>query len=378
MRGRISILLVPLAASALLPFAVFRANRIAAGEPRSLIETLGTAGASAALLALGLAIAALMVIRQPLWRLGVAVPLLVSLVLAMGWGAARLGADAPTAARIGPGAGFWIALTLAGLLLIDALARLRPGPAARLGFAAGAVALVWLLLGSGVLAELSVMEEYRSRSAAFWREGGRHLWLAFGSFGVAMAAGVPLGIALARAPRLRQPVLGALTAVQTIPSIALFGMLILPLGWVAANLPGAAALGIRGIGMAPAFVALLLYSLLPIVANTVAGLTGVPRSVTEAADGMGLTRRERLWRVDIPLAAPVIVAAARIVLVQNIGMATVGALIGAGGFGTFVFQGIGQTATDLILLGALPTVALAFVTSAVLDAAAGLLPGAAP
>ena len=154
-------------------------------------------------------------------------------------------------------------------------------------------------------------------------------------------------------------------------------MLIAPLAWIAANVPAAHALGIRGIGAAPAFAALFLYSLLPIVANTVAGLTGVPRSVTEAADGMGLTRRQRLISVDVPLALPVIVSAARIVLVQNIGMATVGALIGAGGFGTFVFQGIGQTATDLILLGALPTVALAFATSAVLDALIGMLPGTA-
>ncbi len=372
-----AILLLPLAASAVLPLAVFRANRIAAGQPHGLVDTLGPGAAGLALGALALVIGALLALHRPVLRVAVAAGLLVGLILLMGWGAARLAADAPPQARVGPGTGFWIALACAGLLVIDGMTRLRPGPALRLALVALAVGAGWLILGSGALAQLSVLQEYQNRSGAFWREGAKHLWLAFGSFGVAMLAGVPAGILLTRLPRIRPAVLNLLTMVQTIPSIALFGMLIVPLGWVAANLPGAAALGIRGIGMAPAFVALFLYSLLPIVANTVAGLTGVPRSVTEAADGMGLTARQRMLRVDIPLALPVILTAARIVLVQNIGMATVGALIGAGGFGTFVFQGVGQTATDLILLGALPTVALAFLTSAVMDALIAMLPGAA-
>ena len=141
-----------------------------------------------------------------------------------------------------------------------------------------------------------------------------------------------------------------------------------PLAWVAATLPGAAAIGIAGIGVAPAVVALFLYSLLPVVANTVAGLDGVPADAEEAARGMGMTRRQRLLQVELPLAFPVILTGIRIVLVQNIGLATVAALIGGGGFGVFVFQGVGQTAMDLVLLGAVPTVALAFAAGAILDA----------
>ncbi|WP_136651960.1 ABC transporter permease [Paracoccus aeridis] len=377
MRGGIRLLFLPLALSPLLPFAVFRANRIAQGEPRSLVETLGAGPAALAVAALAGGIAALAFARRPAWGAAIAAALILGIVLAAGWGASSLMAGVPTQARVSPGAGFWVALVAAALLLIDALARMRPRPALRLALVGFAVAAGALLLSSGALSQLSVMQEYRNRSAAFWREGASHLWLAFGSFAAAMLAGVPLGIALTRRAGARGSVLGLLTMLQTIPSMALFGMLIVPLGWLAANLPAAHALGIRGIGAAPAFVALFLYSLLPIVANTVAGITGVPRSVTEAADGMGLTRRQRLFHVDVPLALPVIITAARIVLVQNIGMATVGALIGAGGFGTFVFQGIGQTATDLILLGALPTVALASATSAVMDALIGMLPGGA-
>ncbi len=115
-------------------------------------------------------------------------------------------------------------------------------------------------------------------------------------------------------------------------------------------------------------MALFLYSLLPIVANTVVGLAGVPRAANDAARGIGMTGRQRLFKVEFPLALPVILTAIRIVLVQNIGMATIAALIGGGGFGVFVFQGIGQTAMDLVLLGAVPTVALAFASAVVLDA----------
>jgi len=161
--------------------------------------------------------------------------------------------------------------------------------------------------------------------------------------------------------------------VQTIPSIALFGLLIAPLAWIAANVPGAAALGIAGIGIAPAMIALFLYSLLPVVANTVVGLDGVPEAANEAARGMGMTDRQRLFSVELPLAFPVILTAIRIVLVQNIGLATVAALIGGGGFGVFVFQGVGQQAMDLVLLGAVPTVALAFAAGIVLDAAVELV-----
>ncbi len=104
------------------------------------------------------------------------------------------------------------------------------------------------------------------------------------------------------------------------------------------------------------------------VANTVVGLAGVPRAANDAARGMGMTDRQRLFRVELPLAFPVILTGIRIVLVQNIGLATIAALIGGGGFGVFVFQGIGQTAMDLVLLGAVPTVALAFAAAVVLDA----------
>jgi osmoprotectant transport system permease protein len=254
------------------------------------------------------------------------------------------------------------------LVAADALIRMKLRPLPRIGILALVAAAIGLLLWLGTWNDLSILKEYANRGASFWREAQTHVGLAFGSLAAATVVGVPLGILCYRRTGLRAAVLNVLNIVQTIPSIALFGLLIAPLAWVAANIPGASDIGIAGIGAAPALVALFGYSLLPIVANTVIGLVGVPFAVKDAAKGMGMTDSQVLVGAELPLAVPVILTGIRIVLVQNIGLATIAALIGGGGFGVFVFQGIGQTAMDLVLLGAVPTVALAFASAVVLDA----------
>ncbi|HEX4186118.1 MAG TPA: ABC transporter permease, partial [Stellaceae bacterium] len=160
---------------------------------------------------------------------------------------------------------------------------------------------------------------------------------------------------------------------QTIPSIALFGLLIVPLAALATAVPQLAALGIGGIGVAPAIVALVLYALLPVVRNTATGLAGVDAAVIEAGRGMGLTSRQIFWQVELPLALPVLLAGLRIVTVQAIGLAVVAALIGAGGLGTFVFEGLGQYAVDLVLLGALPAIFLALAADFILQTLSAIL-----
>ncbi|MBB3951589.1 ABC transporter permease [Aureimonas jatrophae] len=353
-----------------LPFAILRANRIVPGVGKPMLEALspGFAGTLAVVVAACVGISAL---SQNRWlRLAAAAGSLAALVIALGAAPGHL-LD-PTSpnryARVAPGSGFWVAFCTLSLLLTDALTRLRPSPALRLAALASACLLVALLLLSGWLDGLSVFREYDTRADSFWREARHHLTLVLGSLAAACVAGIPLGILCHRVAALRRPILGVLDVVQTIPAIALFGLLIAPLAYVAAHMPGAAALGFGGIGTAPAFVALFLYSLLPMTANTVAGLAGVPAEAEDAARGAGMTARQRLFHVGLPLAFPVILAGVRIVLVQNVGLATVAALIGGGGLGVFVFQGIGQTAADLVLLGAIPTVALAFGCAVLLDA----------
>ena len=158
-----------------------------------------------------------------------------------------------------------------------------------------------------------------------------------------------------------------LNLLQTIPSIALFGLLIVPLSALAAAVPALAALGVGGIGPAPAIIALILYALLPVVRNTVAGSPGSMPAVVDAARGMGMTRRQLFWQVELPLASPLLLAGLRIVTVQAIGLAVVAALIGAGGLGSFVFEGLGQYAADLVLLGALPAIVLALAADFLLQ-----------
>ena len=167
--------------------------------------------------------------------------------------------------------------------------------------------------------------------------------------------------------RAAGPVFATLNIIQTIPSIALFGLLIGPLTALSNALPTLRTIGIGGIGFTPAVIALVLYGLLPIARNTQAGLLSVPDAVTDAARGMGLTPRQVVTSVSLPLALPSLLAGLRIVTIQTIGMGVVAALIGAGGLGSFVFLGLGQTAIDLVLLGALSTIALALAADALLS-----------
>lgn len=351
------------------PFAQFRANRIVPGEPASILAAMPHWHAVLLYLVLAAATIIALLRTSRMLRLVASFLVLAGMLICLGQAASFLTPAGNTFARVSPASGFWILLFAFSLLATDALARLRFAPPLRLLILAVVLAGIALLLWTGAWRDLSVLKEYNTRAAAFWQEGRTHLVLALGSVLAATLVGIPLGIVCHRVDGLRAAVLNVLNIVQTVPSIALFGLLIAPLAWVAANVPGAAAIGIAGIGIAPALVALFAYSLLPLVANTVVGLAGVSPMANEAAKGMGMTGGERLRLVELPLAFPVILTGIRIVLVQNIGMATIAALIGGGGFGVFVFQGVQQTAMDLVLLGAVPTVMLAFASAIIMDAA---------
>src|SRR6266436_574581 len=174
----------------------------------------------------------------------------------------------------------------------------------------------------------------------------QHVWLVLISTVIAIAIALPLGILITRRKRLRGPVLGIANVMQTIPSLALFGFLI-PLPFIG------------GIGARTAIVALVLYSLLPIIRNTVTGILGVDANVREAAVAMGMTSRQVLWQVELPLAMSVIVTGVRVALVIAIGVTTIAAAVGAGGLGVFIFRGIRQFDNNLLLAGAVPAALLA-------------------
>ena len=173
-----------------------------------------------------------------------------------------------------------------------------------------------------------------------------HLWLVGISMLLAIAIGVPLGILLSRRPAWRSIVLGSSNVMQTIPSLALFGLL-LPVPW----------LGSRADRLA--ILALTLYALLPVIRNTYVGIAGVDAPVREAAIGMGLTSRQLLWQVELPLASSVIIAGIRTATVITVGVATIAAAIGAGGLGEFIFRGLAMVDNNVILAGAIPAALMA-------------------
>jgi osmoprotectant transport system permease protein len=390
------------------PFVLFRANRIVAGKevallaltsawpPRFSSPAAGRADNLAATLfqvpqgppplphivwhgatvltAVSLAVCLLCVCLRsaPWWRAALGAALFVAVCIGVGIAPDLLIGPSQRFARISPGAGAWTLAFAFAILITDALAKRALSPWQRLTVLVLVLAALAALFHSDVWARLSVMQEYAARAPTFWREARHHVTIVGSAVGAALLVGIPLGIACTRVAPLRAFMLPLLNMVQTIPSMALFGLLMAPLGWLALHSPMMAALGIRGIGMAPAILALFLYSLLPLTASVVTGIGAVPETLIEAANGMGMTRRQRLAMIEFPFALPVLLSGIRIVLVQNVGLAAVAALIGGGGFGTFIFQGLGQSASDLVLLGALPTLALALLASILFSAFADM------
>jgi len=180
-----------------------------------------------------------------------------------------------------------------------------------------------------------------------------HLWIVGASTLLAIAVGIPLGILITRKPALHKPVIATANIIQTIPSLALFGFL-LPAPWI----------GERAGRLA--ILALTLYALLPIIRNTYVGITGVDRAIIDAARGMGLTDGQLLWKVELPLAASVILAGIRVALVISIGLATIAAAIGAGGLGELIFRGLAMVNNSVILAGAIPAAVLALLADTIL------------
>ena len=175
-----------------------------------------------------------------------------------------------------------------------------------------------------------------------------HLWLVGISTLLAVLIGIPLGILITRWPALNKPVLGGANIIQTIPSLALFGFL-LPAPWIGARADRLAIL------------ALALYALLPLIRNTYVGIQSVDPAVVEAGRGMGLTDRQLLFQVELPLALGVIIAGVRVATVISVGLATIAAAIGAGGLGEYIFRGLAMVNNQVILAGAIPAAAMALL-----------------
>lgn len=354
----------------LLPFAEVARSRIVTGDPVRLFDAADPAGAigvlapfvvllvlslrndrrSAASLARGLASG--VAIAWMVWQSGLV--------------ASTLSEATGPFARVSVGSGVWIALLAASMGIMSSRAELRNHP--WYAAAVGVVPLVKLalLVGMGSLDDMGLMKEFANNRGRFWNELGTHLSLAMGALGIAVLIGTFLGILAYRRPGTRNAVFGGVNALQTIPSLAMLGMLVAPLAAISQRYPVLREFGIRGIGWFPVIIVLTMYALLPVVRNVYAGLRNVPEAIIDAGRGMGMTDRQITTRLRLPLALPVVFSGLRTADVQTVGNATVGAFAAAGTLGIFIFTGLSQQALDLVLLGSITLVALSLGTEAVL------------
>ncbi len=263
------------------------------------------------------------------------------------------------AGRLSLASGLWL-LAISGYILMESslssialptrwLMALRLLPAFMLIF----------LVTTGGLSHLAIMKEFMNNRSRLFQDLLNHLFLSFSAVTLAVIIGIPLGIIAWRRKLFERGVFTLVNGVQTIPSLALFGLIIAPLSLLSFRFPLLRSLGIKGVGNTPALIALTLYALLPIVQNTYTSLANIGRPVIDAGWGMGMNRHQMLTQIEIPLSLPILMSGIRTSLVQTIGNTTVAALIGAAGLGSFIFRGLGQASPDLIYLGVLPVIVMA-------------------
>ena len=356
---------LPMLAALLLPWVLLRPNRIAPGEAIHLPAAQLALGA---LLALALPLSARFAPRL-LW-------LVSALALAAGfwWLGSRTTAvllGQMPFARASASSGLWLWLLGAAIGAYGARISARTKREGWLGLLWLLPVIYWTL--NGFFVHWSVVVEGQAERERLVQEFVQHLSLVGAALGLALVIGAPLSVWASSRPGVASAVLSVAGGVQTIPSLALLGLLIAPFTALSTAFPVLRELGIRGIGVAPALSAMTLYALLPVLRNGVVALTGVPAGALDAARGMGMTDPQRFWRVQLPLALPVWLSGVRQAAVLLMGVAAIASQIGAGGLGVYIFKGLQSSAADLILLGAIPAVLLAVAINALLRGLEDLL-----
>jgi len=355
--------------SFLFGWLTLKPSRIVTGTSLSLWESVDWAGA-AVILALWLICFVFSFTKKERPQaviLGTAANLILIIAFVLtGLAASRLLEGEAPFARASLGAGVWITLAAVYIVIFASRQRLPDSRVLRNLVSWTGLAVIGVLLIVGWFNDISIVQEFLGREGRFLQELRQHVFLFGGSVAVGALLGILLGIWATRSRRAERPIFFIANITQTIPSLALFGLLIAPLSALSFAFPTLRELGIRGVGVAPAIIALIIYSLLPIVRNTYVGLRQLDPAVIDAGLGMGMSRTQVFRRIEVPLAAPLVLEGVRTASVQSVGLAAVAALIGAGGLGWFIFQGLGQAAADLILLGAIPIIVLALVVDAVM------------
>jgi osmoprotectant transport system permease protein len=298
--------------------------------------------------------------------LAIALLVLVAQLWATGIAAEHLLVGRPTAARVTLGAGFWLFVVSATAISTE-IARGIGRPAT---VATVAILLAALMVGAGTgwFDALSLAVEYRARADLVHAAIIRHLVLATAALAISVSIAIPLAWLAFRSRRAETAIDGVLNAIQVIPVIALYGLLVPLLSLLLAAVPALRSAGLQAIGPTPAVIGVAAYLLLPLARALVESLRVADPAAVDAARAMGMSEARIAWEIRIPLGLSLVIAGFRTAVVQSIGLTTLAGLIGAGGLGGIVFEGMAQFASDLILLGAVPIVALALLADGLLRA----------
>lgn len=355
-----SLLLLLLVALWSLPFLRVAPNRLVSGQ--AVYFSSVPSGIVWLLLAM-LSMAVLVALIKPgrLW-LGSVLALSAALIPGMLWLAASHATltmqGAASIARTSFGSAFWLGIVLLAFMTSTALQQLRATALQHAAVGATVLLALAAMLASGWCADLSLIKEYSNRADDFALLVARHIQIVLLALAFTVCIGLPLGWLAHTHAETGRALMPVLNIIQTIPSIALFGLLMAPLALLAASLPAFGRAGISGVGLAPAVIALTLYGLLPVVRSVLAGLQQVPANLRSAATALGLKPYQVLISIELPLALPVLLGGIRTAAVACVGLAAVTALIGAGGLGSILFEGLFSNAQDLVLLGVLPIIVL--------------------
>lgn len=352
----------------LLNFAEYRPNRVLSGTNINAMELFGNN--FYLLIFFSLLIVTLTIINHKKYKLTIGLTSLITIVLILYFLGLSLDKgifNIIPNGRISLGIGFWSIFLGMDMVIGGCLKGDEKYLIYRRAFYSILLLVIIYFLINGHLDNLSIMKEFFNRSHSFFRQVSRHFSLSLFSVLIGIIIGIPTGIMLYKERKINSTILFLINLGQTIPTLSLLGIIMVPLALLGQRSEFLRNIGISGVGFAPAFFVLTIYALFPIVHNTIAGLKMIDPDLVETASGLGMKSNQIFWKVQFPLSLPIILGGIRIAMTQSIGNTILAGLIGGGGLGSIIFLGLAQAAPDLILLGVIPLIAMAFILDSVIS-----------
>lgn len=369
-RSKISVLgaIIMIVSLLFFNFITYRPNRILSGTGLNAMALFGNFPFFLLLICLVILVLSLISNKKCKMMIGIlSIFIILLLVYLLGMIVEENILNAYPNGRVSIGGGFWLILLGVYMVISGTFKGYERSVLHRRVFYLLIFIIMGLFLISGHLDNLSIMKEFFNRSNTFFREITRHFSLSFFSVMVAIIMGIPTGIFIHRSKKSNSVILFLINLGQTVPTLSLLGLAMVPMAFLSERSAFLRNIGIRGVGFAPAFIILIIYSLFPIVHNTIAGLKLVDENLLEVASGLGMKMNQTFWRIQLPLSLPVVLGGIRTAMTQSIGNTILAGLIGGGGLGSIIFLGLAQAAPDLILSGIIPIVAMAFLIDSLLS-----------